>query len=174
MVQHIIPECYVDTTLTEMLTMTEGYNHQKGCGTVAKVMRTKFLDRFACGIIDKDKKDLAYLNEFNIIVQTDELILYKHKTRHHYFIQIVPAMEVFILHCAATAGLDLSNFNLPTTIDELTHLTKTINTKYNQDLRRLFTELRRQGIPAIQRLSDWINYLKTNPYTANPEVLSGM
>jgi hypothetical protein len=36
----IITECYVDTNLIETLSPPDGhYNHQKGCGTVTKVMK---------------------------------------------------------------------------------------------------------------------------------------
>jgi hypothetical protein len=56
----IIPECYVDTNLVETLVPPtgRGYNHQHGCGTVTKVMKERFADGFAVGIIDKDKKEL--------------------------------------------------------------------------------------------------------------------
>ena len=40
---YIIPECYVDTNLIETLVPTaKGYNHQKGCNNVVKVMKEKF------------------------------------------------------------------------------------------------------------------------------------
>ncbi len=38
--------------------------YKKGCGTVARVMQNQFSDRFALGIIDKDKRVLNYLTEF--------------------------------------------------------------------------------------------------------------
>ena len=66
----IIPECYVDTNLIETLVPPKdgkGYNHRKGCPAVAKVMMEKFADRFALGIMDKDKKMVKYLEEFDLI-----------------------------------------------------------------------------------------------------------
>lgn len=59
-------------------------------------MQKQFKDRFSLGIIDKDKHVLNYLNEFNEVCRSSSLILYKHKTRHHYVIQIYPTIERFI------------------------------------------------------------------------------
>ena len=40
----IIPECFVDTNLIEtLIPPISQYNHQKGCGTVTKVMKEKLL-----------------------------------------------------------------------------------------------------------------------------------
>ena len=62
---YIIPECYVDTNLIETLVPTaKGYNHQKGCNNVVKVMKEKLSDKFAVGIVDKDKRQVSYVNEF--------------------------------------------------------------------------------------------------------------
>ena len=48
----IIPECYVDTCLTETITACfDQFNHQKGCGTVSRVLQNKFKDGFAVGIV---------------------------------------------------------------------------------------------------------------------------
>ncbi len=53
----IFPECYLDTNLIETIVPPvkrnnqQGYNHQKGCGTVSSRMKKQFADRFALGII---------------------------------------------------------------------------------------------------------------------------
>lgn len=61
----VIPECYIDTNLAETLVPPQqGYNHQKGCGTVTKVMKENFSDDLAIGIVDKDKKDLRFKSLF--------------------------------------------------------------------------------------------------------------
>lgn len=41
-VDFVIPECYIDTNLVETLACPGGYNHQKGCNQVAKIMQEKF------------------------------------------------------------------------------------------------------------------------------------
>jgi hypothetical protein len=166
--QSIIPECYVDTNLIETLVPPNGqYNHQKGCGTVTKVMRTRFFDRFAIGIIDKDKIEVEYLREFTEVCTKGSLILHKHKIRHHYIIQIHPAMEKFIMSNAASAGISLSDFDLPTGLDEFKHETKKVNSKNDYRFRRLFKTLHNNGAPEIIRLSAWIKLLKEQNYTVD-------
>ena len=51
----LIPECYIDTNLIETISF-KGCNHQKSCSMVANTMKKKYAERFAVGIIDKDKK----------------------------------------------------------------------------------------------------------------------
>src|SRR5690606_35562725 len=130
--QSIIPECYVDTNLIETIVPPQKHNnHQKGCGTVAKVMKEKFADRFALGIIDKDKYKLDYLIEFSEIINLNSLVLHKHPSRHHYIIQINPAIERFILNSAGEGGVSLEDFGLPSDFDRLKKASKTVNSSKN-------------------------------------------
>ena len=128
-----IPECYVDTNLIEILVPpTRQYNHQKGCGTVAKVMQEKFADRFAVGIIDKDKKEVKYLEEFEIVCSKNSLILHKHSVRSHYMIQITPAMELFIIKNALECGISLRDFDLPSDLTLFKKESKTVTSNRDQ------------------------------------------
>ncbi|MBO9634595.1 MAG: hypothetical protein J7578_15890, partial [Chitinophagaceae bacterium] len=105
---NILPECFVDTNLIETLVPpVRGYNHQMGCGTVSRKMQKNLSDSFALGIIDKDKKELDYLKEFDEVVVRGSLCLHKHKKKHHYIIQIQPAIERFMIHCAQCCGISL-------------------------------------------------------------------
>ncbi len=164
----IIPECYVDTNLIETLVPPQRqYNHQKGCGTVTKVMKEKFANGFAVGIIDKDKKEVDYLKEFTELAHSDGLILHKHKTKHHYIIQIVPGMEVFIFDCLAAVGMYPSQHELPDDLEAFRKESKTTNSKDDDRFRRLFKALRNAGSADIIRLHNLISYFKPKTYTAN-------
>jgi len=166
--QSVIPECYVDTNLIETLVPPlRQYNHQKGCGTVTKVMKEKFSDRFALGIIDKDKVTVDYLKEFDSLIQDGSLILHKHRNKHHYIIQISPAIERFILECAGQVGVNLEDFDLPTEFNLLKKASKTLNSKSDQRFKRLFRQIRLAGSPQFEKLAAWISYLKLHPYTVN-------
>lgn len=169
----IIPECYVDTCLVETITSCfNRFNHQKGCGTVCKVMQNKFDDAFAVGIIDKDKREIPYLQEFELVASTDSLFLYKHKTKHHYIIQIYPAIERFFLKAAAEKGVDIETFGIPTDLGELTKITKQVSDKDEaafKKFKRLFMEI--SDAPALKRLANLIQYLGDNPYNANVKKL---
>lgn len=171
----VIPECYVDTNLVETLVPPQKqYNHQKGCGTVTKVMKERFTNSFAVGIIDKDKKEVDYLKEFDELTKTDGLILHKHKTRPHYIIQIVPGMERFIFKCLADAGLSSADFELPEDLELFRKESKTTNSKDDDRFRRLFKALRNAGAEDILRLSAVIKYLKDYNYKATDSDLKSM
>ena len=168
----IIPECYVDTNLIETLVPPiRGYNHQKGCGTVTKVMKDRFKDGFAVGIIDKDKKEVDYLSEFTEVLKTGSLTLHRHKTVHHYIIQISPAVERFLLTQATLSGISLLDFNLPTDLDKLKKVTKTATSKDDIRFRGLIKAIKKSGSQEFKTLASWIHYLKTNQYDANIEDL---
>ena len=166
--QSVIPECYVDTNLIETLVPpNRQYNHQKGCGTVTKVMKEKFADRFALGIIDKDKVTVDYLKEFDSLIQFGSLILHKHKTKSHYIIQIYRAIERFILDSAQQVGVNLADFDLPVDFNLLKKASKTLNSKSDQRFKSLFRQIRQEGSPQFEKLASWISYLKSHPYTIN-------
>ncbi|TWI77941.1 hypothetical protein IQ13_4183 [Lacibacter cauensis] len=166
----IIPECYVDTNLAETLTPPQKqYNHQKGCGTVTKVMKEKFKDSFAVGIIDKDKKEVDYLKEFSEIAKSKGLILHKHnnKDKHHYIIQISPAMERFLFDCMQEAGVSPSNYGLPDNFDAFKKQAKTVTSKDDDRFKRLFKDLRKKGSSEISLLEALLKYLKQKNYKAD-------
>ena len=64
---NVIPECYIDTNLIEFL-LNAKVNHQHSCNNVIKALNDK-KDEFAIGIIDNDKRKVAYINDctFHII-----------------------------------------------------------------------------------------------------------
>lgn len=173
--QSIIPECFVDTNLIETLQPPQRqYNHQKGCGTVTKVMRERFADRFALGIIDKDKNEVDYLKEFTVVCAKGSLLLHKHNNRHHYMIQIFPAMERFIMSSAAGVGISLTDYDLPTDLARLKKESKTANSKNDTRFKKLFKALDQNGAEEIQRLSAWIAYLKDKNYNADINEINGL
>lgn len=148
---HIIPECYVDTNLIETIVPTgAGFNHQKGCGTVAKVMKERFSDDFAVGIIDKDKQQLGYLKEFEIIHTVGNLTLHKHISRSHYIIQIYPAIERFILNAVEECGLEMGDYDLPSDFSELKKASKIVN--LTNDSRNYL------GTCTAQEVQNWYYY----------------
>ena len=173
--KHIIPECYCDTNLIESLVPTKaGYNHHKGAGSVTKKMKQHLTDRFALGIIDKDKFEVDYLKEFKAEHEIGNLILHKHPTKHHYIIQLCPALEQFILVNAAAAGLLMEDYNLPPLLEDLTYRAKKITSKADPDFRKLFKDLLTHKAPDIVRLREWVNHLKDYNYKADLEYLKSV
>ncbi len=169
----IIPECYIDTCLTETITLCfNQFNHQKGCNSVCKVMQEKFGNSFALGIIDKDKKEVPYLQEFDLVSSNDSLSMYKHKSKHHYIIQITPAVEQFFLKVAEEASIDLASYGFSSDMKELTKITKQVSDKNEvvfKTFKRLFWDL--SSTPEMTRLAKLIQYLGENRYEVEIEEL---
>ncbi len=161
----IIPECFVDTNLIETISPPQrGYNHQKGCGNVARTMQNKFRDSFAVGIIDKDKKEIKYLDEFELKIKNENLFLYQHPVKPHFIIQVSPAVENFILANVHQSNINIEDFELPSNINEFKRITKKQTSKKNPQLSRLFSALKNKNASQIITLSNWISYLKANTY----------
>jgi hypothetical protein len=171
----IIPECYIDTNFVETVEPPQkGYNHQKGCGTVAKVMKERFNDDFALGIIDKDKQELDYLKEFDLVSAKGNLELYKHRTKDHFIILVVNGMERFIFLNVAIAGIDLNDYGLPSDLDAFRKLSKTVTSKYDPKFKRLFRDMRNRNLADFALIRSWIAYLKSHPYNADLNALKAM
>ena len=170
---HIIPECYIDTKLIRILVPpTTHYNHQKGCSTVTKRMKEKLNDEFALGVVDRDKQDLAYADECDLIFEKpNSLQMFKHRQKHHYLIFICPAMEKWIIESANEAHISLKDFELPHDFKQLLLLTKSSKSEEldpnSQYFSKLFKALRNSNSKNIAVLSFWVEYLKMNNYAAD-------
>lgn len=167
---HIIPECYVDTNLVSTLLGGIGVNHQKSCNNVVALMRGKFGDEFAVGIIDNDKRRPQYLDDCIMLAGSNHLQLYRHPQKHHYIITVSPAAEVFILSIAASAGVSMRDYNLPSDLKGLQKITKHIVTNKYPELIRLFRDLSTIGEFGI--LGRVLNYLIEKEYDANQDELA--
>lgn len=180
MTSAIIPECFVDTCLVNtFLTMDlrRGANHAKGNSTVATKMQNEFRDDFAVGVIDRDKREIKYIREFQLINDTipDKLKLYKHQTRHHYFIQLCPESESWICAVAADLGISMQEYGLPQNPRELARESKNVSVSADRRFVGLFKEIRKRAgernyLPVI-KLIRWLEQLRDNTYSVNIENL---
>lgn len=166
---YIIPECYVDTNLIESLVNAQGCNHQKGCNQVCKVMKEKFANRFAIGIIDADKRQPSYLTEFNLIGQIGHISVLGHRSRPHFIILISPAIDQFILDSAAELNIDLANFNLPADLHSFTRQTKNVLSNKDKRFRSLFAAI--ESATEISILKNLLTYFNTSQYSSTPEAI---
>ncbi len=162
----IIPECFADTLLIETLVPTKhGYNHQHNCFKVEATM--KAINGFAVGIIDRDKKQIKYLNKFEIIDEVaGNLILWRHwdKQIHHWIIQICPALEKLLLKICETEHIDTGNFG-DDALEGIKYFTKSTSRLNNPTLQDLFNEINRKNENVIVRkLVGWVKILKEKNY----------
>jgi hypothetical protein len=173
-----MPECYADTLLIETLAPTKiGYNHQTGCFTVEREMRLgKFNDRFAVGIIDNDKVQIKYLKEFEVIDKAEgSLILWRHrdKAKHHYIIQICPALEQWILDVCKQEAIRIDDFGIDPDLEALKKYTKSNRSMDDKKLKALFQEIssKNQNIN-VRKLKSWITLLKEKNYKVDVNQLT--
>ncbi len=89
-----------------------------------KKMQDKFADHFCLGIIDEDKVQLDYLKYFEEKRATDYLKLWKHKEKHHYFIQIRPVIEKWCIKICDENNINMQSFGLPVELKALLRITK--------------------------------------------------
>ena len=165
MEMYFVPECYFDTVLVKSILQVKKVNHQHGCDTVIKKMTIgKGLDDgFAVGIIDNDKKVLKYISQECIEeVRTESLVLLRHRTKKHFIIQLVPAVEQWVLNIIEEGSIDVSDLNLPTDLLELRRYTKYKFVSEDEDLKRLCKRLVSSNSNSMRILKLWLGYLYEN------------
>lgn len=167
---HIIPECYVDTNILKTLLRVNKVNHQFGCNQVmSKLKKGKYADSFAIAIIDDDKKKTYDCQDFQELCRSEHLILMKHKSKHHYVIFVYKAAEDFLLACAHELGLNMADFNLPDTLEGLKKVTKDNDSDKEPRIKKLVNALRQSS--EMTRLERTVSYLHGKQYNVNTEEL---
>ena len=166
---HIVPECFVDTNLVQILMQINGVNHQNNCGQVTNVMMTKFKDKFAIGVVDHDKRQSNYSKACVEIASSNEITLCKHPDAHHYLIKINHVMENFILNSAKNANIDLKAFGVPDDLEGLKNITKNKDCLDNPDLRRALKAVSSSN--EMQLLTEVLLYLQGHTYHSKNEEL---
>lgn len=161
---HIMPECYVDTNLIEYL-LNAGVNHQHCCSKVVAQLNSTFIDRFAIGIIDKDKVQLGYIRECDTIAQTRHLTLIKHRERHQYLVTIAPAIDKFILDCAKEQKVDVTAFGLPQELKNFTSESKKVSSNSDSRFKSLFAAIKDNSEICSLKLA--LKYLCDNKYSSD-------
>lgn len=163
---NIVPECYVDTKLAEILAESSTkFNHQKGHGNVANKMQFDVKNQFALGIIDEDTikvRKAKYFSEFKNIKTENSLTLQKHNELNHYLIIINPAIEKWLLENAKISGVIPDN--LGNELEDLKSFTKKKAIYKNQGFYVFVKKLIRNQAPGIITLKLWIEQFLANEY----------
>jgi hypothetical protein len=169
-VNHIFPECYVDTNILKTLLQVDGVNHQYGCSRVMAKMETgRFADGFAIGIMDDDKKKTYDYQDFRELCSSEHLVLMKHKTKHHYLILVCKAAEDFLLACAHELGLNMADYQLPDTLEGLKDVTKNNDSDREPRIKKLVNALRESS--EMARLERTVYYLHEKQFDVKVDEL---
>lgn len=165
---NILPECYVDTNLIEYL-LDAGVNHQHSCSKVVGQLKTKFADRFAIGIIDKDKVELGYIAECIEIAKTKHLTIMKHRTKSQYLITIAPAVDKFVLDCANEQNVNTMEYGIPSDLKGFTQLSKSVTSNTDSHFKSLFSAIKNNN--EIKILKNTLDYLNEHKFQSDIEEL---
>jgi hypothetical protein len=107
-------ECYFDTVLLRKILQTnERLIHRRGCNNVVNDLNKRLIDDFAVGIIDKDKYELDYLKDCEVLYDADKLLLWKHKNRLQFVIQLNPPLEKWVVELLDENNLNIEDFGYP-------------------------------------------------------------
>ena len=167
----IMPECYVDTNLVEFL-LGAGVNHQHSCCKVVGQLKSTFTDRFAVGIIDKDKVELGYIKECSVIAHTRHLTLMKHNEKPQYLITVAPAIDRFVLDCSKECGINTEDYGIPSELKAFTEISKSVTSNTDSRFKALFATLKDNQ--EIKLLRTVLKYLSENKYNADTSALEQM
>lgn len=157
----VMPECYVDTNLIEYL-LDGRVNHQHSCTKVIGNLKNSHKDKFAIGIIDRDKKLSGYLNECDVISSTAHLTLLKHRTLKHFIITVSPAIDGFILDCAVEEAVNPADFGLPSKLKDFTKISKSVTSNSDTRFKELFKALRNNR--ELRNLGTSLRYMIDQEY----------
>lgn len=169
-VNHIFPECFVDTNMMKTLLHLDGVNHQHSCSKVLRTMSTeKHKNGFAIGIIDDDKKKPSGYFDFVQLSQIGHLRLMKHKNRMHYLIVVSKAAEDFILSCANEMSIQMTDYNLPSSLDDFKTITKKCESDKEPRIKKLINAIKTSS--EMARLERTLQYLQIHQLGVNENAL---
>lgn len=161
------PECYFDTVLVKHILQAKRVNHKKSCNEVINGLKES--RDFAVGIIDKDKKEVHYLRDCTLEMETESLYLWKHKDKQQFIIQLAPAIEQWILNVIREANVEVEDLNLPKNAIDLRKLTKYKFVSENEELKKLCKRLVSSNSNTMSILKSWLNYLLEKRHDAKIE-----
>ncbi|MEJ7680471.1 MAG: hypothetical protein WKG06_21990 [Segetibacter sp.] len=167
----------MDTLLVEvLLNKPFSVNHKKGNSSIAAVMKHGPLkDGFAVGIIDEDKVRLKELDTFVKVERLSKngLKIYRHSIKKHFFIQICPAIEKWVIEECDKATLDIASekYKLPNTLKGLKAM-KGLAQRNDERFERLFKDMvENKSCNELNELKRWLLFLKENNYNTDLDLL---
>ncbi|MEQ1746285.1 MAG: hypothetical protein ABMA02_12730 [Saprospiraceae bacterium] len=148
----IIPECYADTVLVEVLGF-EKPNHQLGIGKVFASMSKTLEKRPTVGIIDNDKVKPKALDEFE--PKGENHGIKRFSNGKHTILVISPAFEDWVFENAQSKEIDPAEYGF-TSRKAFRDASKSTKANQNQHLKQFLNTLKQKKAPGFVQLTDWI------------------
>ncbi len=152
---HIIPECYADTLLVEILLGQRIRNHKMGIGEVKNALAKNFKNVAAVGIIDNDKRKPTDFTAFELHEELHGIQLRRKADTKHTLLVICPAFEYWVFENAALVGIDPARhgFRAPKFFK---NICKKVNASDNAALKQFLNTLKQKKAPGFLQLELWI------------------
>jgi len=173
---HFVPECYFDTVLLNKLLQTnKRLMHRKGCNNVVRDLDERLKDSFAVALIDKDKNDLDYLHRCEVVYDANKIILWKHKDRQQFVIQLNPPLEKWVIEILEENKLLIEDFDYSNNYKKLKKQIKVdIDNEGDERLNKLVNAIIKTDCTSIQKIKSFLHYLKEKNYKVDiKELING-
>lgn len=175
--KHFVPECFFDTVLLKKLLQTnKRLIHRKGCNNVVNDLDSERLKGlFAVAIIDKDKRELDYLKSCIVLYNANRIVLWKHKDRLQFVIQLNPPLENWIILILNENGLRIEDFGYSNDFKKLKKQIKVDIDNENDDrLNKLVNAVIKTDCETIRTINSMLHYLKDKNYQTDiNELING-
>ena len=140
MSHQILPECYADTLLVEMLGF-ERPNHKLGIGSALSTLDQKFKNRAAVAVIDNDKVKPKSFDQFQLTDEQHGIQIWTKPETRHAVLVVCPAFEDWVFENAEQVGV--------------------VPEKYGFRSRKFFRETcKRQDVAGNPNVKQFLNTLK--------------
>jgi hypothetical protein len=149
----VIPECYADTLLVEMLGFEP--QHKMGIGEVTNLLVQRFKNNLAVCIIDNDKKKPTDFNDFEIEKIESGIHRYRKPGSKHILLVISPAFEDWFFENANAVKIDPAKYGFRTR-KYFKDACKNKNAGENQQLKQFLNTLKQKKAPGFVQLKTWI------------------
>ena len=162
----ILPECYADTLLVELILQRGTPNHQKNIHNVAKSLESyNNHTLFVIGIVDNDKaKNVpSYINKFEVIhdkIGDEKLAILNLSGTEKYIVRLYPAFERWLWFVAESCSVNPGDYGFAN-FEKLRSGSKGEGVYDNIELKKLINAVILKNPPAIQTLRSWL--CRANP-----------
>ena len=129
-----------------------------GIGNTLNKIEQHFINRFAIGIVDDDKRKPKLFDSYDTLLKEQDFLQLKQKAKTKHFLIIVqPAIEVWLSQNAEEIELDLPFSSLK----DLQRVTKSeIEVVKNKSFKKFLNDLNQAKAPGLVTMEEWIAELR--------------
>ena len=156
----IIPECYIDTALIEVLGFVNP-NHQLNNSEVIKTLELRVYNNIiGIGIIDRDKNQpKRFTTDYTKKRTVADIELYQKNDHSKRYIIVHPVIEKWIDNEAEKFGISRTKFGLPQDFKAFKNITKSTTSKKNPQIRQYLNTIFSQQNSAFKILKNLLDEL---------------